>query len=292
MSRQARSWHSLTERDHAILDILLEAEADMAFRRRLRILLDFLELRDGDAVVDGGCGIGTHLTAMSRVRRLRPVGLDADLDRLRCVRRQGVPALLVGGDLAEVPFADETFDKVLMTEVLEHLGDDRRALREVFRILKPGGVLALSVPHARFPFAWDPINRLWGALGGAPLRRGPLVGIWTNHERLYLPEELTARLEQTGFGVEALEEATHHGLPFTHFLLYGLGKALLERGLLPRQLRRGVDRRGGLGAPAARLSPITLAVKIMRTLDRRNDAPAVAAKRTFVNVLVKARRPE
>lgn len=290
MRPAARAWRSLTERDHAILDALLQAEADMAYRRRLRILLDHLELRDGDRVLDGGCGIGVHLAAMSRLRRLRLVGLDGDLGRLQRARRQGASARLVSGDLAEMPFAAASFDKVLMTEVLEHLRDDRRALREAFRVLRPGGVLAVSVPHARFPLAWDPINRLWTALGGAPLRRGPLVGIWTSHVRLYRPEELAARVEETGFGVEAVEEATHHSLPFMHFLLYGLGKPLIEARLLPARLRRGLDRLGA-GAPPARLNPIALGVKVLRALDRRNDAPAAAAKKTFVNVLIRARRP-
>lgn len=290
MKPAARSWRSLTERDHAILDVFLQAEADMAYRRRLRILLDFLELRDGDGVLDGGCGTGAHLVAMSRLRQLRLVGLDRDLERLRRAHQQGVPGLLVRADLADMPFAAGSFDKVLMTEVLEHLGDDRPALREVLRVLRPGGVLALSVPHARFPLAWDPISKVWGALGGAPLRNGPLVGIWTNHERLYLPNELKAHLEEAGFVVEAVEEATHHSLAFMHLLLYGLGKPLVERRLLPRGMRRAVDRLGSHGAQPAGLNPIALGVKILRTIDRRNDASAVAAKKTFVNVLVKARR--
>lgn len=284
-------WRSLAPRDLLILDGLLHREADMAFRRRLRILIDYLELRDGERVFDGGCGMGVHLMAMSRLHTLRLVGLDGDPERLRRARREHVPASLVRGHLPEMPFGPACFDKGLMTEVLEHVEDDRGALREAFRVLKPGGVLALSVPHARYPFLWDPINRTWAALGGRPLRRGPLVGIWTNHQRLYLPQDLCARLQEVGFRVEVLEESTHYSFPFLHFLVYGVGKPLLERNLLPRSLRERADRFGDAGGRGTRPNVIDLGVALFRLFDRLNDTSAVANKKTFVNVLIKARKP-
>ncbi len=287
----SRPWRSLTPRDHQILDGLLRHEADMAYRRRLRVLLDYLDLRDGERVLDGGCGMGSHLLAMGRLRTLSLVGLDGDDARLRRAQRERVPARLVRGHLCQLPFAGASFDKGLMTEVLEHVDDDRGALREVFRVLKPGGVLALSVPHARYPFFWDPINRTWTRLGGRPLRRGPLVGIWTNHRRLYGPQELRARLEDAGFRVDVVEEATHYSFPFMHLLLYGLGKPLLEHRLLPQGLRQRAGRFGGAGPEGARRSVLDVGVAILRWCDRLNDTPAAASKRTFVNVLVKARKP-
>jgi SAM-dependent methyltransferase len=283
-------WRSLTSRDQLIVDRLLRGEADMAFRRRLRILLDYLELRDGERVLDGGCGMGFHLMAMSRLRTLRLVGLDRDGDRLARARRERVGASFVRGHLPELPFGTASFDKGLMTEVLEHVDDDRAALREAFRVIKPGGVLALSVPHARYPFLWDPINRVWAALGGRPLRRGPLVGIWTGHQRLYRPGELCARVQDAGFDVDLVEEVTHYSFPFAHFLLYGLGKPLLERGLLPRPLRDRADRFGDAGGRHTRPNVIDLVVALFRLFDRRNDTAAVGHT-TFVNVLLKARKP-
>jgi SAM-dependent methyltransferase len=274
-----------------ILDGLLRREADMAYRRRLRILLDYLDLREGERVFDGGCGMGFYLVAMARLRSLSLVGLDGDGQRLLRAQREGVPARLVRAHLPELPFRAASFDKGLMTEVLEHVEEDCGALREAFRVLRPGGLLALSVPHARYPFLWDPINRAWALLGGRPLREGPLVGIWTDHRRLYAPRELRARLEGAGFRVEAVEEATHYSFPFMHFLLYGLGKPLLERGLLPRRLRQRADRFSGARLQDTRRSAFDLGVAILRLCDRLNDRPAVARKRTFVNVLAMARKP-
>lgn len=283
-------WQTLTARDHALLEVILRNEADMAYRRRARILLDYLELRDGDRVLDCGCGMGFYLMAMGKLRRLRLTGLDGDLARLAWARRERVPADVLNGDIYRLPFADEAFDKVLMSEVLEHLKDDVEGLRQVYRVLKPGGILALSVPHANYPFWWDPLNAIWTRLGGQPFRSGLLVGIWTNHERLYDPPTLIARLQTAGFHLEAVEETTHYCFPFIHFLVYGIGKPLIEHNLLPPALRRSADRFSGEKNTGSRLNPINLGVAILRYFDRPNDTPAVERQTTFVNVLVKARK--
>jgi glycosyltransferase involved in cell wall biosynthesis/ubiquinone/menaquinone biosynthesis C-methylase UbiE len=282
---------SLTAEDRQRLATILRNEADMAFRRRAERLTDWLELRDGQRVFDCGCGMGFYLMALGRLRDLDLVGLDGDLDRLQWARREGVPADLLSGNIERLPFADDSFDRVLMSEVLEHIADDRAALREILRVLKPGGILALSVPHARFPFWWDPINNVWIALGGAPIRSGPIAGIWSNHERLYEPSALAERMREAGFELEIVEEATHYSVPLIHFLVYGIGKPLIEHNLLPSGLRTSADRFSGSQNTGSLLNPINLGVALFRLVDRLNDRPRVREKRTFVNVLVKARKP-
>jgi len=158
-------------------------------------------------------------------------------------------------------------------------------------VLRGGGVLAISVPHARFPSWWDPINASWMALGGRPIRRGPIAGIWSNHERLYEPEALAAVVRAAGFEIDALEETTHYSFPLIHFLVYGIGKPLLEGGMLPTGLRKSADRFSGLQNTGSLLNPFNLGRSLFRLIDRLNDRPQVANKRKFVNVLVKARKP-
>lgn len=286
-----RAAPTLTGSDRALLEAVLRNEADMAFRRRLPILLDYLALEKGERVLDCGCGMGFHLMVMGALRDVRLTGLDSDPARLEQAAREGVRAELVRGDAQELPFADGCFDKVLMSEVLEHLPDDARALREAYRVLRCGGVLAISVPHARFPSWWDPINAGWTALGGQPIRRGPIAGIWSNHERLYEPEALAAAVRTAGFEIDALEETTHYSFPFIHFLVYGIGKPLLERGMLPPGLRKSADRFSGPQNTGSLLNPFNLGRSMFRLIDRLNDRPQVASKRKFVNVLVKARKP-
>jgi len=284
-------WKALSAQDHATLDVILRNEADMAYRRRARILLDYLELQDGEVVFDCGCGMGVFLMMLAKLRKLNLVGLDGDRERLHWAQREQVPASLLRGDIFNLPVADQAFDKILFTEVLEHLSDDDRGLSEVFRILKPGGILALSVPHAHYPFWWDPLNATWTRIGGKPIRRGPIAGIWSNHERLYEPNQLIQKILEAGFEIETVEEQTHYSFPFIHLIVYGIGKPLLEKNLLPASFRLSADRFRGDRNPGSILNPINVGVKVLRYFDRRNETPAIEKESTFVNLLVKARKP-
>jgi glycosyltransferase involved in cell wall biosynthesis/2-polyprenyl-3-methyl-5-hydroxy-6-metoxy-1,4-benzoquinol methylase len=276
------------QEDRRRIERLTAPELDLAYRRRARRLLEYLEIRDGDVVADWGCGMGVYLRWMSRLRRLRTVGFDVDADRLRQARAAATSAVLARADLARVPIASSRLDGILLSEVLEHVADDEAVLREAWRTLRPGGILAISVPHADYPALWDPWNRAWSWLGGEPLRQGPLVGIWTGHRRLYWPEELARKTREAGFAIEALEEATSRGFPFSHFLLYGVGKPLFERGLLPATLHRQADR---LGEEEARGGgALGLVRRVLERFDRDGGDEPPRARRRFVNVLVKARK--
>jgi SAM-dependent methyltransferase len=224
------------------------------------------------------------------MRAVELYGLDMERGRLQRAQAEVKAARLVHGDIYGLPFAEGSFDKVLLSEVLEHLEHDVRALRAIGRLLKPGGLLAISVPNANYPFWWDPINRTWTGLGGEPIRRGPIVGIWTNHKRLYQASELPERLTEAGFEVETIEQSTHYCFPLMHLLVYGIGKPLLERNLLPGPMVRSADRFHGEQNRGSRLNPINLGVSVFRAVDRINERPQVASKDTFVNILVKARK--
>ncbi len=163
--------------DRDALETFLASELDFAFRRRLRWLLAALDLRPSLRLLDLGCGPGVLLRALdASAPRVRAAGLDEGIDRLREARAAPTPFPLLRGDAQALPFRDASFERVLAAEVLEHLPDDAAALAEIRRVLAPGGLLALSVPNAGYPFLWDPINRAWSALGGAPLRTGPPSG--------------------------------------------------------------------------------------------------------------------
>ena len=281
----------LSADDHARLDTLLKNEADMAFARRARTLLDYLDLKDGEKVLDCGCGMGVYMMMMNRLRDVEIYGVDGDVARLDWAEREGVEARLSSVDIHHLPFADNTFDKVLMSEVLEHIADDRKAMREVFRVLKPGGILALSVPHADYPFQWDPINKTLEALDMQPIREPGLVtGLWSNHWRLYRPDELRSVIGETGFEIVALEEQTHYSFPFIHFIVYSIGKPLIEYNLLPKNLRNSADRFRGEQNSGSMFNPINLGVKLFRRFDARNDHLR-GDEQTFVNLVAKARKP-
>ncbi|HYW02884.1 MAG TPA: methyltransferase domain-containing protein [Gammaproteobacteria bacterium] len=124
--------------------------------------LDLIELSPGDRVLDLGCGEGRHTLAAAMVGGVVAVGLDRSREDLRTSRRKhgelcnaGVAMDEIGlmaGDALRLPFGDASFDRVICSEVLEHIPDYRAALDEIDRVLRPGGILAVSVP--RFGPEW------------------------------------------------------------------------------------------------------------------------------------------
>src|SRR5690606_1048306 len=118
--------------------------------------------------------------------------------------------MLNHANIYHLPYPDNTFDSAILSEVLEHLDDDSAGLREILRVLKPGGVVAITVPNADYPFLWDPINRTLEHLFGTHISEGTFAGIWANHVRLYTRDELYDAAASAGFIVEEERAFTHY----------------------------------------------------------------------------------
>ncbi|MCC6224891.1 MAG: class I SAM-dependent methyltransferase [Microthrixaceae bacterium] len=164
----------------------------------LTVDYDRLGARSGELVLDMGAGAGRH--AFESLRRgTRIIALDYSHEELTSVRDlfwamgeaeeigDGGAALAVRGDALRLPFADDTFDRIICAEVLEHLTDDAGAIRELTRVLKPGGTIAVTVP------SWLPEKLCWwlSAEYHAPLASG-------GHVRVYTEELLRSRLNDAG----------------------------------------------------------------------------------------------
>lgn len=272
------------------LERLLRNESDVAYKRRVRTMLEFLQPSPGDRTLDCGCGMGFYLRLLSTLQKGSYSGIDGDAKALAFAREAlaGRGVALARGDVLRLPYADASFDKVLFSEVLEHLPDDRQGLAEVRRVLKPGGVLALTVPDRHYPFLYDPINRVAEGVFGRPIRSGPFAGIWANHYRLYAPEEVVARLDEAGFEVEAVLRLTHYCFPFTQTLVYTFGKGAIEHRLLPDCVLRNMHRFRSQENTGSPWNPINWVLALFNAVDRLNTRNA--EKRTYVNVAVKARR--
>lgn len=122
----------------------------------LTVDFDRLGLRPGERVLDLGCGAGRHAFEARR-RGARVVAFDAS-DReakdvaavLRAMPDEdpaGSAGSAVVGDGARLPFPCASFDRVVAAEVLEHVTSDRAVVAELERVLRPGGVLAVTVPR-------------------------------------------------------------------------------------------------------------------------------------------------
>ncbi|CAN5702833.1 class I SAM-dependent methyltransferase [soil metagenome] len=174
----------------------------------LTVDFDRLGLQPGDRVMDMGCGAGRHAFEMFR-RGADVIAFDQDgdelagvLDLFGAMREAGeVPlgaeADILQGDALSLPFADAEFDRVVASEVLEHIPADTDAITELARVLRPGGTMAVTVPR------WLPEKVCW-ALSDA------YHEVEGGHVRIYTAGELVAKLEATGLVYEGRDHA--HGL--------------------------------------------------------------------------------
>lgn len=274
---------------------LVANEADMAYKRRVILFLRWLELEPHDKILDAACGRGFVLNFVRAVSDCTLVGQDIERDYLRQAHVQlaNRAVHLLNGDLCRLPFADRSFDKVILAEVLEHLNDDRAGLAEAVRVTRPGGLILISVPNARYPFWWDPLNKTLETLFKTHIARGPLAGIWANHVRLYTLDELLALVEGVDLQVEEVRHLVHYCFPFIHNIVYGLGKPLLESGMLPAAMAKAASRYHVDGQVGSRFNPVNVGLWLFNLVDRLNDRLDEDTMRRLstLNICLKARVP-
>jgi len=173
----------------------------------LTIRFERLDLRPGDRVLDVGAGFGRHVFECAR-RGADVIALDyaedevietratlggmVDAGEIDITRFKGV----LRGDATRLPFADASFDKVITSEVLEHIQDDVSAIAEMMRVLRPGGTFVATVP------AWWPekINWMLSDEYHAPKSPG-------GHVRIYSKTELAAKLRSAGLELQETHRA-------------------------------------------------------------------------------------
>ena len=173
----------------------------------LTVRYDRLDLRPGDRLLDLGAGFGRHAFEAAR-HGARVVAIDYAGDELVSVRNTFAAMYDAGevppdrfqgvlrGDATMLPFADASFDHVIVSEVLEHIQHDVAAIAEITRILKPGGTLGATVP------TWFPekINWMLSDEYHAPKAVG-------GHVRIYTATELKAKLRSAGLTVTGQHHA-------------------------------------------------------------------------------------
>jgi SAM-dependent methyltransferase len=159
------------------------------------LTVDFkqIPLRAGMRVLDAGCGSGRHLCESFRTPGVEVAGVDlnrADLGKANgflslMAREQKGRWLVAQADVTKLPFADGSFDVVICSEVLEHIKDNRTAVAELVRVLKPGGDLVVTVPR------FGPERVCWAISRAYHREPG-------GHIRIYKKGELMSLLEAAG----------------------------------------------------------------------------------------------
>jgi ubiquinone/menaquinone biosynthesis C-methylase UbiE len=143
------------------------------------LLAEFLAAKPGPIVLDVGAGSGTFTNRLA-ARGFEVTSTDVTDEALEVLHAR-VSGAVARADATSLPFASASFDALVLAEVLEHLQDDKAALADAARVLRPTGILGITVPR----------NPAWFSRSD----------LWAGHVRRYTREQIESRVAMAGFEV-------------------------------------------------------------------------------------------
>ncbi len=201
----------------------------------LTVDLARLRIAPGDLLLDAGCGEGRHCFGALE-RGARVVGLDLDLGSLKkasgplrvVAKTKGSSGGMLQGDAFKLPFRDATFDKIICAEVMEHVHDYPAAARELARVAKPGGRIAVTIPTTTSELLYLRLGDDYFESPGG-------------HIRIFTPRDLAKALGAAGLRTEGCSFA--HGLHTPYWALRSIaGLPRADESRLVRAYRLGLIR--------------------------------------------------
>lgn len=163
-------------------------ERDFWSNVKTKLILDMIE---GKNILDVGCGACT-LSKILLEKSYNVTVIDSDEKAVEIAKKKGLRGFKA--DIADWK-TNTKFDCVIASDVLEHIDDDKRVIKKIYAILKPGGCLILNVPSYKFLFGKH--------------------DIYLGHKRRYSDGELKAKLEESGFKIESQRHWNLLALPMT-----------------------------------------------------------------------------
>jgi SAM-dependent methyltransferase len=207
-------------------------------REVLERVIDGLGLPGGAPILDAGCGSGRNMVELAR--RGPVTGIEVSDASVRLARERDVGEV-VAGSVLDMPFADGQFQLAVCLDVIEHLEDDLAALRELRRVVAPGGSLLVTVPA--YQWLWsghDEVNHHYRRYTERSLRSVAEQAGWqqarsTHFNSLLLPVAILLRILDR-FSRKTTESSLDLWVPPEPF------NSLLEQ---PMRLEAAVIGRGG-----------------------------------------------
>ena len=228
---------------------------------------DLLGINNGDITLDAGCGDGRHSWEVYNGKHSTLVAFDIDavsvkknkymLESLRQQKEVRGEYHLMVANVTKLPFKDGSFGKVICSEVLEHIPEDRMAVSELTRVLRKDGAIGISVPHyLAESICWKLSREYYGFPGG--------------HIRIYRTRELLHLANTAGLSVYGIRHK--HGLHSFYWVLRCVFGIKNEKAKVPSLYNRFLewDLRANhsffrwIEGPLNRLCPKSLAIYARR----------------------------
>lgn len=231
-------------RDSAYEELYELEDRHWWFRGRWAVveaLLGRTQLPARPRILDAGCGTGGNLQRYAQFGEA--TGVEPFPEAVRRCHERGFESVRQAG-LEAIPFADESFDLIASTDVLEHVEAEEQALRELWRVAAPGAALLLTVPAYMWLWSEEDVNLHHKRRYTKPRLRqavehcGWQVDVMTYFNSILLPPiALAKRLPKRGNGDQADLERTPEALN---------GPLSLPMRLEARLIRRGIDLPAGV----------------------------------------------
>jgi len=197
---------------------------------------DILGIKGGDITLDAGCGDGRHSWAVCNKNNSSLVAFDLDavslkknkymLDSLKAQKENKGDHHLLIANITKLPFKDGSFDKIICSEVLEHIPEHEVAARELVRVLRKDGAIGISVPHyLAESICWKLSREYYGFPGG--------------HIRKYKTCQLLDLADTAGLSVYAIRHK--HALHSFYWMLRCIFGIKKENTTIPSLYKRFLE---------------------------------------------------
>ena len=173
--------------------------ADLSADGALRTSSALPMIETGDRIIDIGCGEGS-LGVQIHDRYREVYGIDISEEAVRIAKQNGIIASRVNLNVENAPFSDSFFDAAVTLDVIEHVFDPIRFVREIHRVLAPGGYVVISTPNIR------KVQRILTLIKGRfPHTSYDPVGFDGGHLHYFTSQDLKDMLTANGFTVEMVD---------------------------------------------------------------------------------------
>lgn len=235
---------------------------------------------EGTKLLNVGCSDGDFERRLHKnFKSLTGIDINkADIGQAKLLAPKNANYVVANAE--KLPFQTGEFDTIICSEVLEHVDNDLKAAKEMFRVLKKGGKAVITVPQGNYPFTYDPINAFLERTTGKHL---PL-GVWGfGDDRVYYEKELKELLEKAGFRIKKMRFLSHYFLGLCENYIAQIFQPLVK----PDPHNKATSKKASISSERTPPKPLTA----IRDFIIRTDDKLFPRSRVSIDILVEAEKP-